>query len=88
MAVVGAVLAIPPIRKRLQQKPIFRAGLFIFGVIPLLLALIGSVTVLPQRYQLIASSIGHSRHSVPAARGDVIPLHRGPKSKPPQRFPG
>jgi hypothetical protein len=53
-AVVGTVLAIPPIRKRLQKKPIFRAGLFIFGVIPLLLALIGSVTVLPQRYQLIA----------------------------------
>ena len=54
-AVVGTVLAIPPIRKRLQhQKPNFRAGLFIFGVIPLLLALIGSVTVLPQRYQLIA----------------------------------
>ena len=53
-AAVGTVLAIPPIRKRLQKKPIFRAGLFIFGVIPLLLALIGSVTVLPQRYQLIA----------------------------------
>jgi hypothetical protein len=53
-AVVGTVLAIPPIRKRLQKKPIFRAGLFIFGVIPLLLALIGSVTVLPQRYQFIA----------------------------------
>lgn len=54
-AVVGTVLAIPPLRKRLQrQKPSFRAGLFIFGVIPLLLALIGSVTVLPQRYQLIA----------------------------------
>ena len=53
--VVGTVLAIPPSRKRLQhQKPSFRAGLFIFGVIPLLLALIGSVTVLPQRYQLIA----------------------------------
>lgn len=53
--VVGTVLAIPPLRKRLQrQKPSFRAGLFIFGVIPLLLALIGSVTVLPQRYQLIA----------------------------------
>ena len=54
-AVVGTVLAIPPIRKRLEhQKASFRAGLFIFGVIPLLLALIGSVTVLPQRYQLIA----------------------------------
>ena len=53
-AAVGTVLAIPPIRKRLQKKPIFRAGLFIFGVIPLLLALIGSVTVLPQRYQFIA----------------------------------
>ena len=53
-AIVGTVLAIPSIRKRLQKKPIFRAGLFIFGVIPLLLALIGSVTVLPQRYQLIA----------------------------------
>jgi hypothetical protein len=54
-AVVGIVLAIPPSRKRLQQqKASFRAGLFIFGVIPLLLALIGSVTVLPQRYQLIA----------------------------------
>ena len=54
-AVVGTVLAIPPIRKRLQHKKAsFRAGLFIFGVIPLLLALIGSVTVLPQRYQLIA----------------------------------
>lgn len=53
--VVGTVLAIPPSRRRLQdQKPSFRAGLFIFGVIPLLLALIGSVTVLPQRYQLIA----------------------------------
>lgn len=54
-AVVGTVLAIPRSRKSLQgKKPIFRAGLFIFGVIPLLLALIGSVTVLPQRYQLIA----------------------------------
>ena len=53
-AVAGTVLAIPPIRKKLQKKPTFRAGLFIFGVIPLLLALIGSVTVLPQRYQLIA----------------------------------
>lgn len=53
-AAVGTVLAIPPIRKRLQKKPIFRAGLFIFGVIPLLIALIGSVTVLPQRYQFIA----------------------------------
>ena len=53
-AVIGTVLAIPPSRKRLQKKPILRAGLFIFGVIPLLLALIGSVTVLPQRYQLIA----------------------------------
>jgi hypothetical protein len=54
-AAVGTVLAIPPIRKRLEhQKASFRAGLFIFGVIPLLLALIGSVTVLPQRYQLIA----------------------------------
>jgi hypothetical protein len=28
MAVVGTVLVIPPIRKRLQKKPIFRAGLF------------------------------------------------------------
>jgi hypothetical protein len=53
-AVVGTVLAIPPSRKWLKKKPVFRAGLFIFGVIPLLLALIGSVTVLPQRYQLIA----------------------------------
>ena len=54
-AAVGTVLAIPRSRKSLQgRKPIFRAGLFIFGVIPLLLALIGSVTVLPQRYQLIA----------------------------------
>lgn len=54
-AIVGTVLAIPRSRKSLQgKKPIFRAGLFIFGVIPLLLALIGSVTVLPQRYQLIA----------------------------------
>jgi hypothetical protein len=54
-AVVGTVLAIPRSRKSLQgKKPIFRAGLFMFGVIPLLLALIGSVTVLPQRYQLIA----------------------------------
>lgn len=54
-AVVGTVLVIPRSRKSLQgKKPIFRAGLFIFGVIPLLLALIGSVTVLPQRYQFIA----------------------------------
>jgi hypothetical protein len=53
-AVIGTVLAIPPSRKGLQKKPILRAGLFIFGVIPLLLALIGSVTVLPPRYQLIA----------------------------------
>jgi hypothetical protein len=53
--VVGALLAISPSRKWLQrQKPSFRAGLFIFGVIPLLLALVGSVTVLPQRYQVIA----------------------------------
>jgi hypothetical protein len=53
--VVGALLAISPGRKWLQrQKPSFRAGLFIFGVIPLLLALIGSVTVLPPRYQVIA----------------------------------
>jgi hypothetical protein len=53
--VVGTLLAISPSRKLLQrQKPSFRAGLFIFGVIPLLLALIGSVTVLPHRYQIIA----------------------------------
>jgi hypothetical protein len=53
--VVGILLAIPAGQRWLKrQKPSFRAGLFIFGVIPLLLALIGSVTVLPQRYQVIA----------------------------------
>jgi hypothetical protein len=53
--VAGTLLAIPAGQKWLKhQKASFRAGLFIFGVIPLLLALIGSVTVLPQRYQVIA----------------------------------
>jgi len=32
----------------------YRAGLFIFGMVPLLLALVGSVTVLPARYQVTA----------------------------------
>jgi hypothetical protein len=54
-AVVGILLIIRPVRGWLKcLTPNYRAALFIFGVIPLLLALIGSVTVLPQRYQIIA----------------------------------
>jgi hypothetical protein len=53
--VIGTLLGIPAGQRWLKaQKPSFRAGLFIFVVIPLLLALVGSVTVLPQRYQVIA----------------------------------
>jgi hypothetical protein len=55
LVVIGILLAIPKGRKWLKHlTPSFRAGLFIFGVIPLVLAFVGSVTVLPQRYQAVA----------------------------------
>jgi hypothetical protein len=87
-AAVGTVLAIPPIRKRLQKKTYFSSRAFYLWR--------DTAANRPhrQRYRpasalsVHSSSIGDSRHSVPAARCDVVPLHRGPKSKPPQRFPG
>jgi hypothetical protein len=55
VAVIGVLLMITPARNWLRQRtPSYRAGLFIFGVVPLLLALVGSVTVLPGRYQITA----------------------------------
>lgn len=54
-AVIGMLLMISPARQWLGKRtPSYRAGLFIFGVVPLLLVLVGSVTVLPGRYQVTA----------------------------------
>lgn len=52
-AVVAVTFLVAPVRRRLQaQTSTTRAALVIFVVVPLLLAGVGSVTMLPQTYQL------------------------------------
>jgi len=53
-AVVAVTFLVAPVRRRLQaQTSTTRAALVIFVVVPLLLAGVGSVTVLSQAYQLV-----------------------------------